>query len=145
MKKLGPLMYWNGKGELITRTEYMRWKFRNNKEEKISVDESGMTQFDPLLSWEDHSACWKMQYRGSLGETLLHILIMGNSLIHTKIARTLIRHFPRTVIDVIEVIPIGALLLYSNIVPQCNINYRVACQITKFSYKKKHQLQLLIY
>ena len=103
MKKLGPLMYWNGKGELITRTEYMRWKFRNNKEEKISLDESGMTQFDPLLSWEDHSACWKMQYRGSLGESLLHILIMGNSLIHTKIARTLVRHFPRTVIDVIEV------------------------------------------
>ena len=48
VKKLGPLMYWNGKGELITRTEYMRWKFRNNQEEKINVDESGMTQFDPL-------------------------------------------------------------------------------------------------
>ena len=31
------------------RTEYMRWKYRNNKDEKISVDESGMTQFDPLL------------------------------------------------------------------------------------------------
>ena len=47
-----------------------------------------------------------MQYRGSLGESLLHILIMGNSLIHTKIARTLIRHFPNTVIDVIEVMVI---------------------------------------
>ena len=85
-----------------------------------------MTQFDPLLHWEDHQVCiktvlisnnmqrernflvsnqavWKMQYRGSLGEALIHILIMGNSLIHTKIARTLIRQFPRTVIDVIEV------------------------------------------
>ena len=102
VKKLGPLMYWNGKGELITRTEYMRWKFRNNQEEKISVDESGMTQFDPLLSWEDHSACWKMQYRGSLGESLLHILIMCNSLIHTKIARIMLRYFPRTVMDIIE-------------------------------------------
>ena len=30
----------------------MRWKYRNNKEDKISVDESGMTQFDPLLKWE---------------------------------------------------------------------------------------------
>jgi len=29
--KLGPLMYWNGKGELITRTDYMRWKYRNNQ------------------------------------------------------------------------------------------------------------------
>ena len=36
----------------MPRTEYMRWKYRNNQEEKISVDESGMTQFDPLLKWE---------------------------------------------------------------------------------------------
>ena len=59
-----------------------------------------------FLHVQDHRACWKMQYRGSLGESLLHILIMGNSLIHTKIARTLIRHFPNTVIDVIEVMMI---------------------------------------
>ncbi len=31
VSKLGPLMYWNGKGELITRTDYMRWKYRNNQ------------------------------------------------------------------------------------------------------------------
>ena len=42
----------------------------------------------PILNIQ---AVWKMQYRGSLGEALIHILIMGNSLIHTKIARTLIR------------------------------------------------------
>ena len=30
----------------------MRWKYRNNKEDRINVDESGMTQFDPLLKWE---------------------------------------------------------------------------------------------
>ena len=90
-----------------------------SREERIRVDESQMTQFDPLLRWEDHqvyfppspnSSCspsrqavWKMQYRGSLGESLLHILIMGNSLIHTKIARTLLRHFPKCALDIIEV------------------------------------------
>ena len=31
------------------------------QEEKISIDESGMTQFDPLHTWEDHKAVWKMQ------------------------------------------------------------------------------------
>jgi hypothetical protein len=31
------------------------------QEEKICIDESGMTQFDPLLAWEDHRAVWKMQ------------------------------------------------------------------------------------
>merc|ERR1740128_503030 len=102
VSKLSPLMYWNGKGELITRTEYMRWKYRNNQEEKINIDETHMTQFDPLHTWKDHKAVWKMQYRGSLGESLLHILIMGDSLIHTKIARTLLRLFPSCAIDKIE-------------------------------------------
>lgn len=58
IQKLGPMMYWGGKGELITRTEYMRWKYRNNKEDKINVDESGMTQFDPLLKWEVSWCLW---------------------------------------------------------------------------------------
>ena len=58
IQKLGPMMYWGGKGELITRTEYMRWKYRNNKEDKINVDESGMTQFDPLLKWEVRWCWW---------------------------------------------------------------------------------------
>ena len=26
------------------------------------------TLYDPLNSWEDHQACWRMQYRGSLGQ-----------------------------------------------------------------------------
>ena len=30
-EKLGGLMYANGKGELITKTEYLRWKYRNNQ------------------------------------------------------------------------------------------------------------------
>ena len=84
-----------------------------------------MVMLTCLTRLKDHRAVWKMQQRGSLGETLLHILIFGNrsplehasaraldfqfyetlrSLIHTKIARTLIRHFPNTVQDIIEVI-----------------------------------------
>ena len=30
-EKLGFMMYNNGKGEVITKTEYLRWKFRNNQ------------------------------------------------------------------------------------------------------------------
>ena len=84
-----------------------------------------MVMLTRVTRLKDHRAVWKMQQRGSLGETLLHILIFGNrsplehasvraldfqfyetlcSLIHTKIARTLIRHFPNTVQDIIEVI-----------------------------------------
>ena len=36
-------------------------------DEQISIDESKKTIYDPMHTWEDHEACWKMQYRGSLG------------------------------------------------------------------------------
>ena len=26
-----------------------------------------MSIHDPLYTWEDHEACWRMNYRGSLG------------------------------------------------------------------------------
>ena len=92
--QLSGFMYNKGRGELITRTEYLRWKYRNNKKEKINIDERAKTRYDPLHVWEDHTACWQMQYRGSLGESLLHILIICDSPIHTRIARLLLKYYP---------------------------------------------------
>jgi ankyrin repeat protein len=43
-----------------------------------------------------------MQYRGSLGETLLHVLIICDTKIHTKLARLLLKCFPRLSIDCVE-------------------------------------------
>ena len=31
-------------------------------------DNDKMSPHDPLAYWEDHAACWRMQYRGSLGK-----------------------------------------------------------------------------
>ena len=92
--QLSGFMYNKGRGELITRTEFLRWKYRNNKKDKISIDEKAKTRYDPLHVWEDHTACWQMQYRGSLGESLLHILIICDSPIHTRIARLLLKYYP---------------------------------------------------
>ena len=90
-----------------------------------------MSIHDPLAVWEDHEACWRMNYRGSLGtndifnftkkiinyyyyfeiiiffreiigESLLHILIICDTLVHTKIARILLKVFPRCALDMIE-------------------------------------------
>ena len=38
---------------------------------KGETDENEKTIYDPLHTWEDHDACWQMQYRGSLGKLLL--------------------------------------------------------------------------
>ncbi|XP_046831751.1 uncharacterized protein LOC124429910 [Vespa crabro] len=100
-EQFGILMYGDGKGQLINRAEYLRWKFRD-REEVILPIEASLVRFDPLAKWKDHEACWQMQYRGSLGESLLHVLIICDTRMHTRIARILLKCFPRLSIDVVE-------------------------------------------
>ncbi|XP_073979790.1 transient receptor potential cation channel subfamily V iav isoform X3 [Rhodnius prolixus] len=100
-EQFGVLMYNDGKGTIINRAEYLRWKFRDMQQVQIPIEASLSTQ-DPLSKWEDHQACWQMQYRGSLGETLLHVLIICDTKIHTRLARTLLKCFPNLAIDVVE-------------------------------------------
>lgn len=64
--------------------------------------ESSLTRHDPLGKWADHEACWQMQYRGSLGETLLHVLIICDTKLHTKLGRILLKCFPHLAIDCVE-------------------------------------------
>ena len=66
----------------------------------IPVVATGPT--DPLGKWEDHEACWQMQYRGSLGETLLHLLIICDTKIHTRLAKILLKCYPKLAVDCVE-------------------------------------------
>jgi len=99
-EQFGILMYKDGEGQVISRTEYLRWKFRNVKQVVIPVEATSSA--DPLGKWVDHEACWQMQYRGSLGETLLHLLIICDTRLHTRLARVLLKCFPRLALDVFE-------------------------------------------
>uniref|UniRef100_A0AB39A6J3 Inactive n=1 Tax=Apis mellifera TaxID=7460 RepID=A0AB39A6J3_APIME len=100
-EQFGVLMYADGKGQVINRAEYLRWKFRDLEQVVLPI-EASLSQFDPLAQWNDHEACWQMQYRGSLGETLLHVMIICDTRIHTRVARILLKCFPRLAIDVVE-------------------------------------------
>ncbi|XP_033323673.2 transient receptor potential cation channel subfamily V iav isoform X4 [Megalopta genalis] len=99
--QFGVLMYADGKGQAINRAEYLRWKFRDIEQVVLPI-EASLSRFDPLAQWNDHEACWQMQYRGSLGETLLHVLIICDTRTHTRIARILLKCFPQLAIDVVE-------------------------------------------
>ncbi|KAL1514086.1 hypothetical protein ABEB36_003405 [Hypothenemus hampei] len=94
-------MYQDGKGQIINRSEYLRWKYRDHEQVILPI-EASLSRYDPLGKWLDHEACWQMQYRGSLGETLLHVLIICDTKIHTRLARTLIKCFPKLALDVVE-------------------------------------------
>lgn len=100
-EEFGVFMYNNGKGQIINRAEYLRWKYMDNQEVVIPI-EASLSPHDPLGKWIDHNACWQMQYRGSLGESLLHVLIICDTKMHTKLARLLLRVFPELALDVME-------------------------------------------
>lgn len=46
--------------------------------------------------------CWKLEYRGLYGESLLHILIICNSELHTRIAKCLLQRFPQLAHDIFQ-------------------------------------------
>ncbi|XP_053618451.1 uncharacterized protein iav isoform X2 [Plodia interpunctella] len=94
-------MYSGGRGRVINRAEYLRWKFRDHEQVVLPI-EASLSPHDPLAKWEDHMACWQMSYRGALGESLLHVLIICDTKIHTRLARTLVKCFPKLSSDVVE-------------------------------------------
>ncbi|XP_060807116.1 uncharacterized protein LOC106135922 [Amyelois transitella] len=94
-------MYAGGRGRVINRAEYLRWKFRDHEQVVLPI-EASLSPHDPLAKWEDHMACWQMSYRGALGESLLHVLIICDTKIHTRLARTLVKCFPKLSSDVVE-------------------------------------------
>ncbi|XP_058063684.1 uncharacterized protein LOC131213624 [Anopheles bellator] len=100
-EQFGVFMYNKGRGQIINRAEYLRWKYMDNHEVIIPI-EASLSPHDPLGKWIDHKACWQMQYRGLLGESLLHVLIICDTKVHTKLARILLRVFSEQAIDVME-------------------------------------------
>lgn len=82
-EQFGVFMYKGGKGQTINRAEYLRWKYMENAEVSIPI-EASLSSHDPLGKWLDHKACWQMQYRGALGESLLHVLVICDTKVHTK-------------------------------------------------------------
>lgn len=83
-EQFGQLMYQEGRGQIINRAEYLRWKFRDCEQVALPI-EASLSRHDPLGLWTDHEACWQMQYRGSLGETLLHVLIICDTKVLCKL------------------------------------------------------------
>ena len=50
----------------------------------------------------EHTACWDINKRGAVGETLLHMCVLHNTPIHTEIAKLLLRAYPKLALDYYE-------------------------------------------
>ncbi|XP_055936835.1 transient receptor potential cation channel subfamily V member 5-like [Argiope bruennichi] len=80
LNELKQYMYKEGEGEMI---------------ERENVDESTKEQ-------KSRKVCWKLDKRGMLGESLLHVLVLCNTDAHTQIAMFLVELYPALAHDIVE-------------------------------------------
>ncbi|KOB77609.1 Transient receptor potential cation channel subfamily V member 6, partial [Operophtera brumata] len=82
-------MYAGGRGRVINRAEYLRWKFRD--QEQVTGEtytRGGMVAAERLIREEFVGYMYaggrgRMCYRGALGESLLHVLIICDTKVTT--------------------------------------------------------------
>uniref|UniRef100_T1IMS0 Ion transport domain-containing protein n=1 Tax=Strigamia maritima TaxID=126957 RepID=T1IMS0_STRMM len=100
-------MYHDGAGKVVTEHERKQWKNRQNGEVRITIEDPGAStdknsHCNHSQNDANHEACWSLEYRGALGETLLHVLLICDTKTHVRIAKLLLKHFPRLAIDITE-------------------------------------------
>ena len=67
----------------------------------ISVDQYDFVN-DDIIMFSDHEACWDLECRGAVGETVLHLCYLNNTPIHIEIAKVLLDLYPKLSLDIYE-------------------------------------------
>ena len=55
-----------------------------------------------VKNFKPHESCWKLDARGSVGETALHLLILHSTPLHNEIAKILLNMYPKLALDFYE-------------------------------------------
>ena len=56
-----------------------------------------------VQSFKEHEACWELKRRGSVGESIIHLAMLGSSKPPFKmIVHSLLNNFPKLALDVYE-------------------------------------------
>ncbi|XP_023240167.1 transient receptor potential cation channel subfamily V member 6-like [Centruroides sculpturatus] len=101
-KELKEYMCEDGEGMNLTYEYYNKWKHLNDDCQAVIQMEETFNSNCQVPKFTEHQICWKLEYRGLLGESILHVLILCNSKIHTRIAKVLLRLYPHLAWDIIE-------------------------------------------
>ena len=76
------------------------------KELDSKTDEEILLECDDnneyIKSFVPHEGCWKLDARGSVGETALHLLILHSTPLHNEIAKILLNMYPKLALDFYE-------------------------------------------
>ncbi|UYV74220.1 Iav [Cordylochernes scorpioides] len=88
-------MYQGGKGSMLMPDDFQQF-FPREEQVVVAMDHL------PDPSRTSRKVCWRLDTRGFLGESIMHVLVLCNSAVHTKIALVLLRLYPALALDVIE-------------------------------------------
>jgi transient receptor potential cation channel subfamily V protein 5 len=101
VKNLPKYLYNDGKGEMISIEEIIR--FRNTNKEKFrkeNKNENSKAKEKSKYESYDREVVSKVNYRGRNGETLLHLCFTNISFIHTLLAKKILFYFPKIINDI---------------------------------------------
>lgn len=99
-----PLLYNEGKGKLVALSEI--WKWRLSKEDVAESSSKANQHDDPIHHEMEKDSkkyrwvCWKLEERGFVGETGLHICFLLSTPTHMILARKLLNLFPMLINDI---------------------------------------------
>lgn len=94
-----PLLYENGRGKLVPLSRI--WQARFGKVTEEGKDEGDASSSDQNSSRADmyRWVCWKLEERGHVGETALHICFLLSTPSHMILAKKLLAMFPMLIND----------------------------------------------
>lgn len=99
-----PFLYNEGKGKLIPLKEIWRLRLSRQEDDEASLNENSKNDIGCSESEKDpHKyrwVCWKLEERGFVGETGLHICFLLSTPTHMILAKKLLKLFPMLINDI---------------------------------------------
>lgn len=98
---VAPLLYNDGRGKLVHLSRLWARRFGQETDQaEGSVNGSDEINNDEDQTGERRMVCWKLEERGFVGETGLHICFLLSSPTHMILARKLLKMFPMLINDI---------------------------------------------
>lgn len=95
-----PLLYNEGRGKLIPLSQIWRSRLSELDDDKTDADETQEASERREDSKRFRWVCWKLEERGFVGETGLHICFLVSTPTHMILARKLLNLFPMLINDI---------------------------------------------
>ncbi|CAF1010442.1 unnamed protein product, partial [Didymodactylos carnosus] len=92
-------LYNDGKGKRVPLSELIRRRNRTYNKLKSIVTAKPLDE-EQMNGELTKRACWDLDKRGGVGETILHVCFLNSTTVHSALAKRLIRHFPNLINDI---------------------------------------------